>query len=79
VRCLLADAPARSQTKGIVAEWAYSHLRSYGFLRQVAWFEAGRSCPGGAGIFCFSCPDAETLFERLDELAGLREDAPRRR
>ena len=35
---------------------------------QVCWVEAGRACPTGAGIFCFSTKKAELMFDSLNRL-----------
>eukprot|EP00043_Microstomoeca_roanoka_P015884 m.159844 g.159844 ORF g.159844 m.159844 type:complete len:790 (-) comp16352_c11_seq5:88-2457(-) len=57
------------QTNIKIHEWKYTHLKSFGYLRKVAWFEAGSSCPTGAGMLCVSCTDAHLLFEAFNYLA----------
>jgi hypothetical protein len=53
-----------------VADWDLHHLRSFGYIKQVCWFEAGRTSPSGKGIFCFSTPEAEDMFNTINELVG---------
>ncbi|EGD72547.1 hypothetical protein PTSG_00571 [Salpingoeca rosetta] len=64
--CLQLVCP---QTKIALHEWRYTHLKSFGYLRNVAWFEAGPACPTGSGMLCVSTPDAHMLFETFNYLA----------
>eukprot|EP00045_Choanoeca_perplexa_P007225 m.63916 g.63916 ORF g.63916 m.63916 type:complete len:742 (+) comp13984_c0_seq1:142-2367(+) len=63
-RLTLADP----KTSEIVTVWEYRYLKSYGYIRNVCWFEAGKASPSGPGIFCFSCPSAKAMFETIHEL-----------
>lgn len=56
------------QTDEEVTTWYFKHLRGFGYIRNVCWVEAGRACPTGAGIFCFSTKKAELMFDSLNRL-----------
>ena len=45
--------------------WPLRYLRRYGCDGEVFSFEAGRRCPGGEGLYAFSCPRAPQIHEAI--------------
>ncbi|XP_064397257.1 uncharacterized protein LOC135344092 [Halichondria panicea] len=45
--------------------WPLRYLRRYGCDGHVFSFEAGRRCPGGEGLYAFSCPRAADIHEAI--------------
>ena len=45
--------------------WPLRYLRRYGCDGHVFSFEAGRRCPGGEGLYAFSCPRASDIREAI--------------
>ena len=45
--------------------WPLRYLRRYGYDGSVFSFEAGRRCPGGEGLYAFSCPRANQIREAI--------------
>lgn len=45
--------------------WPLKYLRRYGCDGNVFSFEAGRRCPGGEGLYAFSCDQASEIHEAI--------------
>ncbi|XP_008478215.2 fibroblast growth factor receptor substrate 2 [Diaphorina citri] len=62
---------------GIVTQtYPLRFLRRYGFEEtSVFRFEAGRKCPTGPGLYTFKCPQAERLFNYLQNHIQMRSNS----
>lgn len=57
----------------IVQTYPLRFLRRYGFEETALFrFEAGRKCPTGPGLYTFKCPQAERLFNYLQNHIQMR-------
>eukprot|EP00050_Salpingoeca_kvevrii_P011433 m.15338 g.15338 ORF g.15338 m.15338 type:complete len:862 (+) comp3429_c0_seq1:93-2678(+) len=56
------------QTSATLKAWSYLDLHLFGFVRQVFWFELEEG--SGTGIFCFSTPDASSIYRAVDYFLG---------
>eukprot|EP00049_Salpingoeca_infusionum_P024755 m.16930 g.16930 ORF g.16930 m.16930 type:complete len:767 (+) comp7278_c0_seq1:79-2379(+) len=70
----------RDPATGIeVACWHHQFLRTFGYIRNICWFEIGNSFYGGDGIVCLATPEAEDMFQALNHFVERSTQAKQRR
>lgn len=54
-------------------EWSMKHLRCMGCEGSIFYFEAGRKCAMGEGLYAFKCERASELYHMVCKICGISE------
>ena len=57
--------------------WPYRYIRRYGKSSSSFTFEAGRKCASGDGVFTFSTPEGNIIFQKVQKMVAHMKDRER--